>query len=324
MAAYSTWASKYPKLAMRLPTAATPRPGRHVYCRADVQQVRSASKSGSATIDYGNGELRGGDCYCLLPPSHNSDGAYRWLIPMGNDIPAVDLHDAGLLPQSNTESAGEPRELKDMSNAVLDCPPSACKGVGGPPSAEGSGNSAFELAIARTLPVKNAQRHRCLFEFARELKALPEYRNAKPSELRPILVRWHQCALPMIRTKELDESWMDFLEGWGRVKFPKGQEPIQIMFETAKQAAENCLPEVALRYDTSEVRLLICLCRELQRHHGDAAFFLDCRTAGRLIGIKHDRAFRWLGMLCTDKVLDKVSSGSQKGRRANEYRYLAV
>ena len=95
------------------------------------------------------------------------------------------------------------------------------------------------------------------------------------------------------------------------------------MFDTAKQVAEECLPEIALQYDTAEVRLLICFCRELQRHHGDKPFFLDCRTVGKLLDIKHDRAFRWLKMLCVDKVLAHISSGTLVQRRANEYRYLA-
>ena len=62
-----------------------------------------------------------------------------------------------------------------MSYAVLDPPL---------PESRGSGNGTIESAIARTLPVNVGQRHRCLFEFARELKALPEYRDADLSNLR--------------------------------------------------------------------------------------------------------------------------------------------
>ena len=267
LAVYDDWAGKNQSLAKALPTVATPRPGRHVYMQADVAEIRAVR--GGSILDYGagNGELRGGG-YCLLPPSNHGNETYRWLIPMGSDIPQVDLHDAGLLPamqhratQSNSEG------LRDMSYAVLHGTIPSCDRV--------------EMAIVVTLPTEGGRRHRCLFELARELKAIPQLRNADISDLRPIVVRWHRAALPMIRTKSFDESWLDFVEGWGRVKFPKGQEPIQIMFDTAKQAAEDCLPDIALQYDTAEVRLLICLCRELQRHHGDEPFFLDCRTAGK-------------------------------------------
>ena len=82
------------------------------------------------------------------------------------------------------------------------------------------------------------------------------------------------------------------------------------------------LPPVAADYETPEVKLLISLCRELQRHHGTNPFHLDCRTAGELLGAGHTAAWKWLRLLQHDKVIRLESSGSLASHRANSYRYL--
>jgi hypothetical protein len=98
MEAFDAWAAEYPKFAKELPTVETGRPGRHVYCRADVDQVRQVSRSGGGIIDLGDGELRGSGGYCLLPPSrHPSGHNYRWLVPLRAPIPFLDLNSCGFL-----------------------------------------------------------------------------------------------------------------------------------------------------------------------------------------------------------------------------------
>jgi response regulator of citrate/malate metabolism len=83
------------------------------------------------------------------------------------------------------------------------------------------------------------------------------------------------------------------------------------------------LPDVALEYDSEQCRLLVKLCRELQRTAGHSTFFLSCRTAGRLLNVDHSTANRWLYMLEQDEILQVVSRGSNAGRKATRYRYLA-
>ena len=39
----------------------------------------------------------------------------------------------------------------------------------------------------------------------------------------------------MIGTEPFEETWIDFLLAWPKVKFPKGEEPITKVFERAKQ-----------------------------------------------------------------------------------------
>lgn len=185
--------------------------------------------------------------------------------------------------------------------------------------AESSVIQAAQPLILSSQPTGPGQRHKRLFLLAREIAGHPKLAHASFDQLREILRQWHKKALPFIRTKEFDESWFDFREGLQRVKYPAGQGPLEKALE---RATSGPLPSLALRYDLLVVRTLVALCNELQRLHGNDPFYLDCRTAGQLLGIPHVTAWRYLRGLVNDQVLQLVSIGSQLSRRANEYRYL--
>ncbi|HEV3023068.1 MAG TPA: hypothetical protein VGX76_11390, partial [Pirellulales bacterium] len=66
------------------------------------------------------------------------------------------------------------------------------------------------------------------------------------------------------------------------------------------------------------------LCAELQRVAGRGGpFFLDARTAGRLLGVHYTTVARWLRGLCRDDVLRLETHGGFKTHKASRYRYLA-
>jgi hypothetical protein len=121
MGAYERWAAEFPDLAKALPTVETARPGRHVYCRGDVAEIREASGSGAGIIDLGDGEMRGTGGYCLLPPSRHPDGHdYRWLIPLNVAVPFLDLRACGFLNDRRaTESNREDREDRGQLKPLL-------------------------------------------------------------------------------------------------------------------------------------------------------------------------------------------------------------
>ena len=317
MAAFKAWATNHPDLARSLPTVETGRPGRHVYCLGDINQIRTASASGGSIIELGDGELRGGG-YCLLPPSkHPSGHVYRAVVPFNGDIPRLDLSEAGFLPttrcnRENREDRGTQKQT-EQTEAI----------IGGRSIRPQSAALDLEIAtaIVESLPSGPGIRNRQVFQLARALKAIPALFDADPGALQAYVRRWHKLALPVIQTKPFEETWIDFLIGWPRVKFPKGTEPMaQIM---AKAVAAE-IPAVAheQRYESQPLCLLVAICRELQRAAGERPFYLSCRTAARYIHTDHSTASRYLFLLEHDRILKVVTKGGPMTYRATRFRYL--
>jgi hypothetical protein len=307
---YHLWAAQHRDLAKHLPTVETKR-GFHIYFRGP-----------SRYADLEDGEYRGDSGhYCLCPPSRHPAGTvYRWIVPLPKVIPVVNPFEAGLLPSStegrgHTESAEDTEDTEDTGDATLSLAPSAPSAL----SVCHEHIDAVERTILAALPTGEGRRHRAVFELARGLKALPHLADADLTDLKPIVRRWHQLALPVIRTKPFEETWLDFADGWQRVKYPAGAGPLEMLW---RQALAEAPPSAALDYEQAGVRNLVAFCRQLQRQAGQGAFFLACRTAGTLLGVHYRTAWSWLQLLEIDGVLHRVTTGSKVTKRANEYRYI--
>jgi hypothetical protein len=318
LAGYERWVKSHKQLAATLPTVATHR-GRHVYFRGPERFVK-----------LGDGEYRGTvGQYCVLPPSHHPAGTvYRWLIPLPeSELPHVDPFESGLCNREdrentdNTENTADRVDRENRDNtayrALLVSSLSSLSSLSSAPSLL----QDIESAIAATLTKTEGQRHRCIFSLARHLKAIPSLYGAKVGELRPIVREWHQRALPVIATKPFVDTWADFLPAWKRVKIPAGASPVDIAFKRAMERAPP--PSVTELYGQDEpIVMLAKLCLELQRIMGDAEFFLDCRTAGRLIGVDHTTAWRYLDVLCADGILLAGPKGSKATGKASRFRFI--
>jgi hypothetical protein len=159
-----------------------------------------------------------------------------------------------------------------------------------------------------------------LFELARQLKAIPEIAALSVEQLEPVVREWHRIALKYIRTQSFVETWLDFKRAWANVKFPAGTNTVDVAFQRAVSAAP---PAAVANWDSEPLVALVKLCRELQRSGGAGkSFFLDCRNAGRLLDVAHSQAWQWLRALQDEGILELVSTGSRRERKANEYRYL--
>jgi hypothetical protein len=170
----------------------------------------------------------------------------------------------------------------------------------------------IELAIRETLPPGPGRRNRCLFNLARQIKAIMP--DAAANNLRSIVQEWYRRALPYIRTKDFSVSWADFVTAWQAVKVPKGATWTGIV----EAARTKPLPR---EYD-GPAASLVNLCIALQEHHGPGqAWPLSCRKAGGAIRVSHQTAAKLLKMLRFDSVLELVTEAGPKGsRRAAEYR----
>ncbi len=297
MTTYNLWAESHPQLALALPTVETRR-GRHLYfCGPSIFQKLA------------DGELRGtAGHYTVLPPSlHPSGRIYRWLVPLPKgDLPTIDPFEVGLCNEVDRVNGVDRAETSLLSLLPLSTPSTPLQAV--------------EQAINATLPTATGQRNRCIFRFARYLKSIQGLGNANASILRQFVEQWHQRALPIIGTKPFIDSWADFLQAWERIRVPAGQGVIDMAFQRAVASQQT---EYATNlYGEGPIALLVVLCRELQQIAGDGEFFLDCRTAGRLIGVDHTTAWRYLAVLCADGVLKPGRKGSKASQKASRFRFI--
>jgi hypothetical protein len=338
MAGYDRWAAAYPKYSGSLPTVATARGG-HVYFRGPVGffDFRDLGR-----YEYGDGEYRGdGGHYACLPPSIHPDGPeYKWLIPLpAGNLPEIDPVKAGLLTPEvlarwkagnrSSNTAGTATSVRHSSTQQPQQPQQTQANPGRRtqlPAFAGGGrfDPRVEAAIARTLPSQTGRRNRKVFDLARELMAIPELAGAEPAQLRPIVKEWHQRGLAAntIKTKDFAKTWTDFITSWGRIEHPAGQGTIEAAFGEAASLPPS--PQVVALYpDEPKMALLANLCKVLQNRAKTDDFFLDTRTAGRLLGVDHTTAWSWLNALCIDKVLRAGEKGSQATHKASQFRYVA-
>jgi hypothetical protein len=303
MAEYEKWVASYPDLAKILPTVKTSK-GMHIYFEAHVEGIKH--------ID--NGELRGRGGYCLLPPSLHPEGAhYQWvnLLTNGNLL-AIEPEQAGFAPHVTKRTKRIKENSCKLKEIVI----------------EGSVNKA----IIETVPSVYGTRHQRIFAFARCIKSMPQYFDAEPTQLRPLVEAWYKRALPNIRTKEFEETWIDFVLGWEKVKFLVGEEPMTKIFERAKKSEP---PKIAIeKYPNNpQLQLFTTICRELQAEAGEDSFYLYCKTGARYMNVSAMSISRWFRLLELDEIVTEVEKGglfciekdgSKKSvKKPSRYRYIA-
>lgn len=330
---YESWVKSYPLLARQLPSMRTKR-GVQVFFRVNPAEVAdfrdSSNKPGHGAITYHDGELRiGCGCYSVIPPAFIQvaddpapDLSRFWDIEPESidDFPYVRLADSGLYVPKNFPNVTESTdEYGGVLNEIRtgDSTDSGSRFEWGRIKED----EYIQEAIEKTLPTNEGQRHHCIFEFCRWLKAIPRFTDApaKAPELEEILRLWHQRALPFIRTKDFDETVINFRSGWPRVRYLKGHEP---MNEIMLRACKSNFPKTPRKYDSMTVKELLKICRELQRSRGDAPFYLSCRTAAKFLEVSPMQISRYFFLLVDDGILQKVGQHVQGSMKAQRYRYV--
>jgi hypothetical protein len=312
LTSYQRWAESHPHLVNTLPTVETNR-GRHLYFRGP-----------SFFKKFDDGEYRGtSGQYTVLPPSRHPAGTiYRWLVhlPEG-ELPLVDPVEAGLCNREDRVGAesGDDGDHRENGANTANLPSwlvSASPSLSSAPSLL----HAIEQAIKATLPSAKGQRNRCIFNFARHLRSIEELAGADFRALRQIVEEWHRRALPIIGTKPFVDTWADFLQAWKKVRIPAGKDAIGAALKRA--VAKGPPAHVTKLYGEGPIVLLAAVCRELQLIAGEGEFFIDCRTAGRLIGVDHATAWRYLEVLCADGILAPGAKGCNVRRKASRFRFI--
>ncbi|KKK53033.1 hypothetical protein LCGC14_3098850, partial [marine sediment metagenome] len=171
-------------------------------------------------------------------------------------------------------------------------------------------------AMVKTLPTGKGQRNKAIFEFARNLRGIPGLSDLPREELKGFVEEWHSQALPVIGTKPFIETWIDFLKGWPKVKWPVNEEFIPMILTKAQSNPVD-------GYDDPRLSVLAAICRELHGINGQK-FYLATRTAGKLLGVSHTMISRWLFLLEHDRLIETVVKGgtSENPRKATRFRYI--
>ncbi len=161
------------------------------------------------------------------------------------------------------------------------------------------------------IPRQYGTRNYCIFRLARFLKSL--YPVASADDLAPVVRRWHVLALAGMRTKDFEESWVDFKVAWKKSTHVYGASLDSALADLPE------VPPLLIRenYGPRTVQL-IRICLALQRFAAKTPFFLGCRKAGELLGVSHTSAANFLQMLVDDGVLTLVTKGS--GQLASRYK----
>jgi hypothetical protein len=263
--------------------------------------------------------LKGRDGLVVAPPSiHFSGNRYRWQVSP-RKVPPPELPVKWLQRISVTQRAQRTQEVSEnpeVSKRVC---------VGLPPATDGALDCYIRGVIHRTLPEHPGTRHKMLFQLARLLQGNSEVAGWSAQRLRLVVNDWFAEAQRKVGSDAIkataDENWFDFVDSWGRVRFPGEGGLMTALLENAKAAD---MPACAMQYETEEVRLIIKLCRELQRHAGDAPFFLSVSMVNDLIlkaGENRMRGWRILRGLVFDGVLEVVEKGTATKRQASSFRY---
>jgi hypothetical protein len=182
--------------------------------------------------------------------------------------------------------------------------------------------SSLSHVIEATLPATKAEARRKLFEFCRHLKAIPNLADASAATLRPIVREWHNRTVDRLGLgAEFTDTMVAFMTAWPRVRVPAGPSPVELALSRAK---ESDPPEqAAALFEEPPILLLASICRELQRLTGEGPFFLDCRAAGRLVGLDHNTAWRLLNKVFCDPGVGILRAG-KKGNKKKANRYFYV
>lgn len=158
------------------------------------------------------------------------------------------------------------------------------------------------------IPIDEGQRHDCIFELARYLKAVMP--AATDDELKEVLQQWWVFAEPNIRTKDFNVSLIDFYHAWVSVKFPKGEALAKVLRDLPEDPPENPGGFLGL-HGRRLYHLCILLDRHQREHFGSDVFMLACRTAGESLGMDFRTANAALNTFVNKGLIELVQKGFQ-------------
>jgi hypothetical protein len=160
--------------------------------------------------------------------------------------------------------------------------------------------------------------NKMLHELAREIKGV-EKKNGKKltvAQYKMIFDKWESASRPFLRPSH--DYFTELVAKLDCVTIPKG-ETLQAAFDRAKRREP---PLKVVLIPNEGVRLLACLCRELQETAGDQPIMLHQESIAKLFGHSSHRSISdWIRALKTLGVL-KLAEAAILNARAARYFYV--
>jgi hypothetical protein len=173
--------------------------------------------------------------------------------------------------------------------------------------------------VAKHQPKGERQRHRKLFRLAQAIKALLGD-GAPTALLKEIFDLWWEDAQAVVRTKDYNFSFGEFMDAYINCRFAGGLDLANLKAAAKREE----LPPAAACY-TEPMQDLVRVCACLQRLWGERPFYLSTRSAAELVGVASTRtAARFFQVMIRDRLLELIDKGSQETGKASTYRYLPL
>lgn len=241
----------------------------------------------------------------------NKDALNVWLVDLAGNVAATESR--------RVRGVGE-QEVVELS--VVDVDPVA---VGARPATECleiepylAGNDL----IAQLVPTGYHQNNSALFKLARLVKSYESVvgRPATRAELQFVFERWAEGARQFWRPElSRDDYYAEFLMAYSYAQMGLHENPLDLAVSRAKAAP---LPEVP-SFSDKRVRLLVSICRELQKMTGANPFYLPTRKLGDVLEIHWTRVAKWLRALEVLGII-RLAPGEVRrrgGTRSPRYHY---
>lgn len=262
---------------------------------------------------YGNGDgemIGNNKHYIALPCSYHPSGVfYEWLKPVNtiNDFPFLSYDEFGINRDDNTVRNDDIFLNNTFLFSLSQCvTPSKI-------------TYDIKRAITLCIPVRNGERHKKIFELCRRLKTLEETKDKTAEEMRLIVEEWHRQSYGRIGTKPFKETWIDFRNGWDKVR-----QPIKDFVQCSKALIEvSETPQEINHHHSIILRQIATVCRNLQISAGrDTPFFIGNRKLAEICECSHMTANRWINTLRKMNLLQMITKGRYE--EASTYLYRGM
>jgi hypothetical protein len=282
------------------------------------------------------GEWRVDGCQSIIPPSVHPDTGQPYELVSAKSpvvLPFADLHwpagvslttpverstnDPTIHLLSNTEFPETVSEMRSAKAFPETVPENRFQNPFPETVSQKRSPDITELVTPFVVPARG-QSNRLLMGLARRVKQLAL--TGQPVDTRAVFLTWWAASSANVDPEQTADEFLERFR-YAIENSNGGTDLVQLWH----QAGELAAPGSEKLLD-DRLKHLASLCYLLQQTNQDKGlnrFHLSCRLVGGLFGVSPKVAWRWLGCLCKQGLLEQVTTGGKFSTSgvASEYRY---